>query len=87
MIVSPPLVSELSCSTLFYRAPDLDIQVYNINIVTNHLSYFQQHLLDDILIDLCDIFSCELPHGLPHKHIIDHCIDFLLGFEPISISL
>ena len=46
---------------------DLDIHIYNVDSVPNQLSYFEQQQLDKILNDFCDVFSSELPHGLPPK--------------------
>ena len=43
------------------------------------------YLIDKILNDFHDVFSSELPHGLPPKCNIDHCIDIVPGVAPISI--
>ena len=51
----------------------------------DHLSYFEQQLLDEILNDFRDVFPNELPHGLPPKRSIDHHIYLLPGVAPISI--
>ena len=74
----------MSCSSLFYCILDPDIHIYNVDSVPNQLSYFEQQL-DKILNDFCDVFPSELPHGLPPKRNIDHCIDFLPGVTPKSI--
>ena len=53
----------------------------------DHLSYFEQQQIDEILNGFRDVFLSELPHGLPLKHNIDHRIDFVPGIAPISIPL
>ena len=53
----------------------------------DQLSSFEQQLPDEILNDFRDVFQNELPHGLPSKHSIDHCIEFLPQVAPISIPL
>ena len=84
-IVSSPSISELSCSSLFYCVLDPNIHVYNIDNVSGQLTYFEQQQLDKILNHFHDVFPSELPHGLPPKHNIDHCIDIVPGVAPISI--
>ena len=85
-IVSSPSISKLACATLFYCVLDPYIQVYNINSVPDHLSYFEQ-LLDKILNDFRDVFPSKLPHRLPPKRNKDNRIELLLGVAPISIYL
>ena len=84
-IVSSPSISKLSCSSLFYCVLDPDIHVYNIDSVSGHLSYFEQQQFDAILNEFRDVFSSELPHGLPPKRNIDHCIDLVPDVAPISV--
>ena len=60
-ILSSPSISVFSCSTLcILLSLDPDIQIYNINNVTDNLSYFEQQLLHEILNAFCVVFLSEL---------------------------